>query len=148
MLAGNLYKSSSKWERASEPIIDHDGQRVLIAGLMRPSSKLLWRGIRGCSCIPLCVLLTGALSDHRNPKIGHQHAPIFPQENIPWLDVAVDAFMGMSIVQCLHNLLDIGENDIKRQGCASGVALLKGTIGGVVHHQERDVILYPKLQHA
>ena len=51
----------------------------------------------------------------------------------------------MSILQSLGHLLDVGDNDARRQTCSSGVTSAQGTTGGIVHDQIGYAILYIKI---
>jgi len=53
----------------------------------------------------------------------------------------------MGILQSRGSLLDIGHDAYRRERNSPGVALAQGAIGGIIHHQKRDIILHAKVQH-
>lgn len=79
-----------KGAAAGQPFIHHDAQGILIAGGARFPLKLLRGSIRGCACKLLGAQLAGALGDHGHAKIAQEDLLLLAQQQILWLDIAVD----------------------------------------------------------
>jgi hypothetical protein len=89
MLRQHLSERPLKGPRASEPFIDHNAQRVLVAGGLRLSPYLLRSDIGSRPGI-LGRLIAGLLLQNRHAKISEQQFCPRVQQHILWLDIAVD----------------------------------------------------------
>ena len=78
MLSCYLDKRSLERALSAQPFIDHDPQRILIAGWTRLSVDLLRCHIRNSAGHLFCSLRARALSNHDQAKIAQQNIFIAP----------------------------------------------------------------------
>ncbi len=78
MLSGDLDKRSLEGALSTQPFIDHDPQRILIAGWTGLSVDLLRCHVRKSAGHLLCSLRACALSKHDQAKIAQQNSFIVP----------------------------------------------------------------------
>src|SRR5207253_478794 len=69
-----------------------------------------------------------------------------PQEHALRLDITMDQFLLMEVVQGLGHLLDVGDNGIKWHPCTFRVVLAQCAIGGILHDQKGNTIFYTKIE--
>ena len=97
MQALQLGNGSVKGTVSTEPLIDHDAQRVLVTGRARLAPQLL-----GCHVGdgPGRVLqrLAGTGSGDDQPKVAEQDFAGASQQHILWLDVAMDQLVLVRIL--------------------------------------------------
>ncbi len=76
-----------------------------------------------------------------NAKVAKQHLVPSPDEHILGLEVAMDEFLLVGILQGVGNLRHVGDDRCQ------GVALTQRARGRVVHDQEGGAALHAKVQH-
>ena len=70
-----------------------------------------------------------------------------PEQHILWLDVAVDDLFIVSVLQSGGHLLDMRQNNFRREHDTRAITLAQGAIGSVIHDQEWSVALYTEFQY-
>src|SRR6266852_923704 len=71
-----------------------------------------------------------------------------PEQHIFWLDIAMDEFSVVGVLQGCRDLLDIGNDAYWQEWSAFGMAFAKRAVWSVVHDHKGDVVLYTKFQDA
>lgn len=99
MLTGNLSKGAVKRALAGEPLVDHDGQGILIAGRRGLALKLFGGHVPGGAGDLLRTLRAGSLSNERNAKVTEQQVLAPSQQQGLWFDIAMDHLLLMGIVE-------------------------------------------------
>src|SRR5258708_1003704 len=102
-----------EWQSTSKPLINHDSQRVLITSWTWLPTTLL--GSHICWCAYLCLQAhQGTLFEYLgNTKVTEQEGTIGSQQDIFWLDIAMNHTMIMGILQSRSQLADIAIENIK-----------------------------------
>src|SRR5579859_1831568 len=90
---------SLKGASSRQPLVDHDSERVLITCWFRHSLPLFWRHI---GCAPSCYIFW--LSQYQllmdcDAKITDESLPFVIQQDILWLDIAMNKSLIVDILQ-------------------------------------------------
>src|SRR6266568_1155030 len=88
----------------------------------------------------------GTLSKYGHPKIAEQEVVVSPKQQIPRLDIAVNQFLVVSMLQGRGDLPDIWNNDLWCERHASGMTLLHRAIWRILHDEKGDISLNTKIQ--
>lgn len=103
----------SKWERATEPLIDHHRQCILIAGKHRLTGEHLWSHVGGRAW-EICGGLhcrSSRLGHHSNAEVTEQEFALLVNQHVVRFDVAVDnVVFVMRVLQSIGNLCDVFAN--------------------------------------
>src|SRR5690348_9265193 len=110
------------------------------------SQNLLRSHICNCASSILSTLIAGTLSNQRDAEITEQNFLLPTHEQVRRLDIAVDQFLIVRILQCLGYLFYIACNGHKWKAGAFRVPLEQGAIKGIVHHKERGIIFHTKIE--
>src|SRR5436309_9329224 len=110
MLLGNLPERANKGACSREPLVDHNRQGILIAGESRFSPKLLRSHVRQSTGHLLPTQEFSRGEQQGEAKITEQDLSLRTQEQIFWLDIAMDHVARMSILKCCRHVLDVGNN--------------------------------------
>src|SRR5260370_8363424 len=93
------YLISLKRRLATEPFIRHDRERVLIARRAGLTLDMLRSHVRRCASEIERLQRRGVVSGHRDAKVTEQHLVIAAQQHILRLDIAVDQFCAMGMLE-------------------------------------------------
>src|SRR5438876_5714644 len=148
MLACYLLNRPGKRSIPAQPLIDHHGQAILIAGRTWFTCELLRRHVDDRPSRLLDRLGGCALGNDGNAKFGEQDLTVTPQQHILRPDIAMDQFLLMDRVQGLSHLPDVGDNGCKWHPSALWVALAQRAMRGILHDQKRDALFYAKIEDA
>src|ERR1700730_15771006 len=144
MLNGNLGKRPLKGAFARQPFVNDDSQGVLIAGWLRVTLELLGRhvGYRA-NDIPrqLAARILG-LGHRGNTEIAEQDLVIASQQHILWLNIAMDHFLIMSILQGIGHLFDVGNDMSDWHPRTPWVWIACSAIWRIIHNQKRGALRY------
>ncbi len=147
MFDGNLRVGALKWSIATEPLVDHDAQRVLVAGRSWMRLNLFGSHIGDGAGHILRALVGTALGSQRDTEITQQNLVVAPDQHIFRFDVAVDEVLGMRVVQRLGDLFDVVYDLEKRDARPLGVAMAQRALRSVVHHEVGRAAFDAKIQH-
>ncbi len=86
------------------------------------------------------------MSYDSDTKVTEQNFAAPPDQHIFWLDIAVNDFLFMSILEPFGDLFHIGDNGGQWYLAPLGIALAESALGGIVHHQEWCAICHPKIE--
>src|SRR5437588_179366 len=106
---------------------------------------------RGAEGMPWWVLGRDGgygMLDHRNGKIAVCHLVVCVEKGILRFDVAVDHALLVGVVQGWGDLLDVAYDLLQGQARPLGMLGAQGPVGGILHHQERGLVLETELKHA
>src|SRR5712692_9583886 len=107
MLHGYLDSRPVERARATNPLVDDDTERVLVAGDARFALDLFGgHGGDGASAI-LCVEGARTVSNGDDAEVTKPDLPVRAEQDVIWLDIAVDQFAVMGALQGFGYLLDI-----------------------------------------
>lgn len=110
MLGRDLGKEAVKGSFSAQPFVDHDTQRILVAGRTWMGLDLFGSHIGNRACSILRPSIARTLSHHSNTKVTEQHLVAASQQHILRLDVAMYQLLIVGILQRLGNLLHIIHN--------------------------------------
>ncbi len=86
------------------------------------------------------------MSNDGNPKVTEQDFAASSDQHIFWLDIPVNDFLFMSILESVCDLFHIGDNGGQWYPIPLGIALAESALGDIVHHQEWCAICHPKIE--
>src|SRR5260370_11179167 len=142
------YLISLKRRLATEPFIRHDRERVLIARRAGLTLDMLRSHVRRCASEIERLQRRGVVSGHRDAKVTEQHLVIAAQQHILRLDIAVDQFCAMGMLERSGNLPDIGDHEGKWKYTSARMRLAQRPFRRIVHHEERRCALDPEVEDA
>src|SRR5947207_572980 len=145
MAGSNFHRRSLKRKSTSEPLVDHDAQGILIGGCTGMSLDLLRCHIRQRPG-DLLGADTSTLEKKGDPKITEQDLVLPSDQHIFWLDIAMDHFGGMGIVECFRHLLDSRQYCYGSERLPSGIASSHGAMWGIGHDQVWHALLNIEIQ--
>lgn len=149
MLGEDFGIGAFKWPHATEPFVDDDAERVLIAGGTCLGLDLFWSHVRDCANGYLRAHRRGTVGSRSNAEIAEQDIIALTNEHIFGFDIAVNELLVVSILQGVSSLLHIGDNSRERNRLALGVSFSQCAMSTIVHHQEWDAVTGDiKVQHA
>src|SRR5712692_10436324 len=93
-------------------------------------------------------LTARALIDNVDTKIAQQYFVAPPNQHIFRLDIPVNDFFMMGILQSIGYLLQIREDNGRSDNGVSRMALSQRAIGGIVQHQEGSILQHVKIKDA
>src|SRR6266545_313537 len=134
MLCCYLKRRAGEWESATEPFIDDYSQRVLITRRTGIASQLLRSHIGDRPSHVL--LLRRAVRDNRKAEIAEQNMLALSHQHIFWLDISMDHFSLVCIVQRTRHLFEVGQDRFGRENGSPGMCLAQATLWGVLHHEK------------
>src|SRR5260370_3826612 len=102
-----------KWAVSTQPFVDNNSERVLIASRTRVGLNLCRCHVCEGAGNILATLITRTLSYYGSTKVAEQEFILSPKQHIPWLDIPVNHFFIVRILQSLSYLPDIA--DYKRE---------------------------------
>jgi hypothetical protein len=88
------------------------------------------------------------MHENGDPKVTEQDLMAPPQQQVLWLDIAMDYSLIMSELQGVCHLPGIGNSSWYRKECSSGVALTNCAVWSKIHHQKGSLILNTEIQNA
>ncbi len=147
MFGGDLGHRAGEWALAGQPLVDHDSQRILIAGRARRGLNLLRRHIGNCAN-DFLILIARAVRGNSDAKIREQHGAALVQQHILRLDVPMDQLLLVGILEGIGHLFHIATHRLQRHLLAPPMARAQRALGGIGHHQIRLAILNIVIQHA
>src|SRR6266852_5636952 len=142
MFGNNLGKGTMKRTISTQPFVDNDSERVLIASHARVGLDLLRCHVCNGAGHILATLITRTLSYNSSTKVAEQEFILSPKQHIPWLDIPVNHFFIVRILQSISYLPDIADYMSKREYRTLIVALAYRTIWSVIHHQVRNITFH------
>jgi hypothetical protein len=146
MLACNLRKSARKGASAAQPLVDNDAQGVLVAGRAGLALEL-FRCHISHSTNHVTDTLARTLGKCCDAEIAEQDFVTPAQQDILWLDVAMDHLFIMCILERGGGLLDILHDKVERQWYPFGMPLAHRAFGSIGHSQKRNAVLNAKIEH-
>src|SRR5260221_1807464 len=124
-----------------KPLVDGDGQSILVAGRAGLALEL-FRGHIGDGADDLGLERgKGARGWGGEAEVAQQQFVVIAQQHILRLDISVDLPGTVCIVQGGGSLACKGEDGRERELTAFRVALAQSAIGGVMHDEERSAIM-------
>src|SRR5205823_10602521 len=69
-----------------------------------------------------------------------------PQQHLLRLHITVDSMIRVSIVSGLGNLLNVGKDGRQWHSGFAWMKLSERTVGGILHHQKRRLVIEPKVE--
>src|SRR4051794_10786029 len=96
MLDSQAIQRSLKGTHPTNPLVNHDGQSILVAGKTRMTHVLFWCHICRSADLRLRTHEHTLLKELSNPKITEHECAIVTDQDIVWFDIAMDdtAIMG------------------------------------------------------
>ena len=122
MLHHHLAERAFKRAASTQPFVDHHPQGVLVTGCTRVPLDLLRSHIGQCAHRLLRAQRGTAVRQGGQPKVREQHLLLPSQQHILRLDIAVDEFLLVGILQGSGDLLHAGDDLGKRHDRALGIA--------------------------
>src|SRR5437868_1576683 len=107
MLGTQLSKGPMEGTITSQPLVDYNGQGILIAGRARSPLDLLRGHIGHGTDDILCALVTRTLCYQCDAEIAHQYLILSPQQHVFWLHIAMHQLLIVGILQGRSSLFDI-----------------------------------------
>src|SRR5579859_370884 len=144
MLHGYFNSSPIEGTRATYPFISDDSQGVLVAGKAWLAQDLFGGHVGDGTRAILRVEGTRAMGDGDDAEVAEPDLPVGTGQDVVRLDIAVDQFEIMCMLQRFGNLPHVGNDGIKRQACPLWLA--QGAVGGVGHDEKRRVSFYSEIQ--
>ena len=107
MFDGDLGKCAVKGPVSAQPLVGDDGQRILVTGGTWVRLNLFGGHVGDGADGFLCELSACTLRDHGDAEVAEQNFPVAPQQHILRLDVAMDDFLVVRVLQRARDLVDI-----------------------------------------
>jgi len=148
MLAHDLHQRPLKGEVSGEPFVDHNAQRILIAGWAGLALNLFRSHIERRSRRRLDALREGMPGEQAQAKVTEQEVKTLAQEQVLRLDITVDESLVMGILQGSGDLLDIVDNRLQWQTRPLSMTVAQRPMRGILEHQKRRAVLHGEIQHA
>src|SRR5437588_4788514 len=104
MFSRDLSKCTCEKALTGQPLIDHNSQRVLIACRVWVSPDLFRSHICDGSRRVIFLLGAGRLGNQGNTKVTEQNLIAPPEQHILWLNISMDQFLVMGVLQSLSYL--------------------------------------------
>src|SRR5258706_5430482 len=140
MFNGDLGKRAVKGAIPAEPFIDDDAKGVLIASRAGMRLHLFWGHVgNGSSGVLLTAPLHRAVTRPEglvydcDAEVAEQNLVIASQQHVLRLDVAMDQFLVMGILQGGRDLLDVGDHSMYWEPRALRVTLAQVATRRVLH---------------
>src|SRR5260370_23992292 len=149
MFNGDLGKRAVRGAIPAEPFIDDDAKGVLIASRAGMRMHLFWGHVgNGSGGVLLTALLHRAVTHIRattrvagpeglvydcDAEVAEQNLVIASQQHVLRLDVAMDQFLVMGILQGGRDLLDVGDHSMYWEPRALRVTLAQVATRRVLH---------------
>src|SRR5258708_35990052 len=133
---------------AAQPFVDDNPQGILVAGRTWFALVLLRRHIGRSASLILCALERSTVEDDGNPKITEQKLIVESDEHILRLDVAMDHFVAMGVLEGRCNLREVAHHRAQWQAAPFTVTLAQGAVGSMAHDQKGNLVLDTKIKNA
>src|SRR5205823_4294650 len=98
-------------------LVDHDAQGILIAGGTRMVANLFGSHVEWRPCWLLRGERLERSLDDSQAKVAEDHLASGVEQQIGWLDIAVNDALLMGIIESGGDLLDIGHDLLKGELC-------------------------------
>src|SRR5436305_5554414 len=123
----------------AQPLIDNDGEGILIASVNSSLLNLFGGHIGRCANNLLLRQRFGAVSHEGNAKVAHLHTSILRHQKIGGLDITMNDALIVGILQCCCDLAYVGHDGWQWECCATWMQLIERASGGVGHDEVGDV---------
>ncbi len=107
----------------AEPFVDGDGEGILVGGWAGFALDLFGEHVVDGACRVLDVHGGGTMGGNGDAEVAEQDVGRRFEQHVPWLDIAVDQFLVVSMLQGGGNLHDDGDDAGGRGEWLAGVAL-------------------------
>src|SRR6266566_8396892 len=148
MLIGKLRSRILKGKVSAQPLVDHHGQRVLIAGLADLTANLLRRHVVKRARARLYLDGFRTSSKQRQTKIAEEHLMFGSYEHVFGFEIAVEQTLIVGELQGRGDGARVGDDSLERYSRARRVKLSQVPMWSIVHHQVRGLVLDAKVEDA
>jgi hypothetical protein len=139
VLIKHLKGCSLKGSDATQPFVHHNAQGILITGRVRFPLDLLRSHIWNSATETLGAEGTGNGRGQCNAKVAEHQFTLWPDEHVLWFDIPVDHAPLMRILECIGQWFKVGCDLVQGQTGASGMTMVQGPAGSIVHDQVGDL---------
>src|SRR6266849_7006225 len=148
MLGHQLAQCALKGALPTQPLVHDDSEGILVTGRSRVLLNLLGGHIGKGAHGSFYTERASTMGDCGQAKVTEQHLLAPSQQHILRLDIAMNEFLLVGILQGSRCLLDKRDDLGKRNDLALGIAPAQGAMGGIIHHQKGHALLHIKIEDA
>src|SRR6266566_3708902 len=146
MLIDKLRSRLLQGKVSAQPLVDHHGKRVLVAGRADMTANLFGRHVvkRAKTLLHLDVLRTS--SEQCQTKIAEEHLMFGSYEHVFGFEIAVEQVLIVGELQGRGDGARVGDDSQERYSRARRVKVSQVPMRSIVHHQVRGLVLDAKVE--